>query len=235
LPCSFCTPWSSPTCSSRIIKKNGLTANAKQRYRCKDCGLQFITDYSYLGRLEAIRSLVVPLTLNGCGIRDTARVLLISPATVLKILRAAAAQVSEPEPPDRIRDLELDEFWSFVGSKKSPRWTWYGLDRQRPQVVAFVQGRRTDESGRVLKSKLGRVWVRAYRTDQWPTYARFFPRRRHHTSKEGTCRIERNHLNFRTRVKRRQRRPICYSRSADMHDAVIKLYVHHFNAQQHQL
>ena len=67
-----------PSCPSQDLKQNGLTANAKQRYRCKDCGRQFITDYTYLGRLEAIRRLVVPLTLNGCGIRDAAPVLLMA-------------------------------------------------------------------------------------------------------------------------------------------------------------
>jgi insertion element IS1 protein InsB len=50
------------------------------------------------------------------------------------------------------------------------------------------------------------------------------------TSKAGTLNIERNHLNFRTRIKRLQRRTICYSKSAEMHEAVIKLYVHYSNS-----
>jgi transposase-like protein len=109
-----------PSCSSRKIKKNGLTANAKQRYRSTDCGRQFITDYTYLGRLEAIRRLVIPLTINGCGTRDTARVLLISPTTVLKILRAAAAQVPEPDPPRHIRDLEITT-WVITYNKQGAK------------------------------------------------------------------------------------------------------------------
>lgn len=87
----------------------------------------------------------------------------------------------------------------------------------------------------MLKSKLGRVRVDAYRTDQWPTYSRCFSTHHHYTDKGGTCHIERNHLNFRTRIKRLQRRTICYSRSMEMHDAVIKLYVNHFNTQKHHL
>jgi len=129
-----------PNCSSREIKKNGRTANCKQRYRCHNCGRQFITDYTYLGHLTAIRELIVPMTLNGSGIRDVSRVLLISPTTVLKTLRAEAARVSEPQPQGRIHDLELDEFWSFVGSKRRPRWTWYGIDRHSKKIVAFVGG-----------------------------------------------------------------------------------------------
>jgi len=77
-------------CTSLEIKKNGRTANCKQRHRCKDCGQQFITNYSYLRRLDYVRELIVPMTLNGCGIRDISRVLIVSPNTVLKTLRSAA-------------------------------------------------------------------------------------------------------------------------------------------------
>jgi len=63
--------------------------------------------------------------------------------------------------------------------------------------------------------------------------AKLLPARRHRTGKEGTSRIERHNLNFRTHLKRLQRHTICYSKSAVMHDAVIKLYVHHSNAGHH--
>jgi insertion element IS1 protein InsB len=104
--------------------------------------------------------------------------------------------------PGRIRTLEMDEFWSFVGSKQRPRWTWYGFDRQRKQVVAFVNGGRIDLSGRALRGKLGQARVKAYHTDKWPTYRRCLPRLRHITDNEGTRQIERNHLNFRTRPEK---------------------------------
>jgi IS1 family transposase len=38
-------------------------------------------------------------------------------------------KVAEPVVPQRIADLELDEFWSFVERKKRQRWTWYAFDR----------------------------------------------------------------------------------------------------------
>ena len=106
-----------PRCSSLNLKKNYKTANQKQRYRCKDCGRQFITKYTYRGCQRLRQELIVPMALNGSGVRDTARVLRISPNTVLQALRREAAQVPEPEPPGRIQDLEIDEFWSFVQSK----------------------------------------------------------------------------------------------------------------------
>lgn len=224
-----------PDCSSLNIVKNGKTAQQKQRYLCKDCRRQFIRDYTYLGCIGAWRALIVPMTLNGSGIRDIERVLLVSRATVLKTLRAAAAQVTEPIVPKRVRSLELDECWSFVCSKKQQRWTWYGFDRQRRKVVAFVNELRTDAACQQLLKKLSGCQVNRYYSDDWQSYKKFLPAQQHRVGKEGTRRLERHNLNFRTHLKRLQRRTICYSRSSEMHDAVIKLYVHHSNAGHHHL
>jgi transposase-like protein len=80
-----------PRCSSLNIKKNSKTANLKQRYFCKNCRRQFITDHTYLGRANTIRELILPMTLNGAGIRDIARFWLSSPNAVLKTIRETAA------------------------------------------------------------------------------------------------------------------------------------------------
>jgi insertion element IS1 protein InsB len=135
--------------------------------------------------------------------------------------------------PRRVRDLEMDEFWSFVGAKRKQRWTWYGYDRQRRKVVAFVNERRTDAACRQLLQKLAGCRITRYHTDNWQSYAKFLPARRHRTGKESTSRIERHNLNFQTRLKWLQRHTICYSKSAAMHDAVIKLYAHHSTAGHH--
>jgi IS1 family transposase len=131
-----------------------------------------------------------------------------------------------------VRDLEIDEFWSFVGSKQRPRWTWYGFDRQRKRVVAYVNGRRTDQECRRLMKQMSRCQVSCFHTDGWPSYRRVLPQTRHKVSKGGTLQIERHNFNFRTRLKRLQRRTICFSRSEELHDAVIKLFVHHSSTSQ---
>jgi insertion element IS1 protein InsB len=222
-----------PRCSSVSILKNGKTAQRKQRYLCKDCRRQFIRDYTNLGCVGEVRDLVVPLTINGAGIRDIERVLFLSTNTILKTLRESATRLDEPAYPRRVHDLEMDEFWSFVGAKRRQRWTWYGYDRQRRKVAAFVNERRTDAACRQLLQKLAGCRITRYHTDKWQSYAKFLPAWRHRTGKEGTSRIERHNLNFRTRLKRLQRHTICYSKSAVMHDAVIELFVYHSNADHH--
>jgi insertion element IS1 protein InsB len=224
-----------PRCSSRNIVKNGITANQKQRYRCKACRRQFITNYSYRGCQPAVRQLVLPMTMNASGIRDISRVLRISPNTVLSLIKTAASGVAEPRVAKAIENLEIDEFWSFVGKKANQRWTWYGFDRERKQVVAYVNGRRTDDNCRALYEKVKKAKVETFHTDQWAAYAKVLPARKHEIGKAGTLNIERRNLTFRTRIKRLQRRTICFSKSAGMHDAVLKLHIHHLNPLHPQI
>ena len=103
-----------PSCASRHVVKNGTTRNRKQKYLCRACRRQFIRDYTYQGCRPEVRRLIVPMTLNGSGIRDITRVLQVSINTVLEVIRAEALRTPEPHPPPRVADLEVDEMWSFV-------------------------------------------------------------------------------------------------------------------------
>jgi IS1 family transposase/transposase-like protein len=228
-----CEEVACPRCSSLNVKKNGITVQQKQRHRCKDCGHQFITDYTYQAYKAEVRALVLPMTMNGSGIRDISRVLSISTNTVLRLIRQAGEKVDEPVVPKRIADLELDEFWSVVEKKKRQRWTWYAFDRRRKQVTAFVNGRRTDHNCASMLKKLADSHVQRFHTDKWESYLKLLPKKKHAIGKEGTRNIERHNLNFRTHVKRLQRRTICFSKSVEMHDAVIKLYVRYSKLRQH--
>ena len=50
--------------------------------------------------------------------------------------------------------LELDELWSFVGSKLNPRWLWIALGRQTRQVVAYLVGDRSADSDHALRERM---------------------------------------------------------------------------------
>ena len=175
------------------------------------------------------------MTFNSSGIRDISRVLRVSTNTVLKTLRERAAMILEPRLPARIKNLEVDELWSFIGQKSAQCWLWYALDRATKRIAAYVLGRRTDKSCQELVDKLDSCTVESYYTDDWQSYGKTLDSERHHIGKDGTHGIERHNLNFRTHVKRLHRRTICFSKSTEMHAAVIKLYVNYLNAWQHKL
>ena len=220
-----------PRCSRGNIIKHGISRAGKQRYRCQSCGRQFITHYTRCGHDPVVRQLVVPLSLNGCGIRDIGRVLRLSTNTVLKLLRCRAARVKRARLPEHITELEIDEMWSFVGHKGQQAWLWYAFEPQSKQIVAWLIGERTDQSCRRLFQHLKRCRVLRFCTDEWKSYRKFVPWAQHWVGKRWTQDIERQNLNFRTHLKRLQRKTICFSKSTEMHEAVIKLYIDQHNRQ----
>jgi transposase-like protein len=80
-----------PYCHGTDIVRHGTTAEGKQRYRCRECllgrGRTFLLEYSYAGQSPDVKQQIVDMAMNASGIRDTARVLHVSPATVLKELK----------------------------------------------------------------------------------------------------------------------------------------------------
>lgn len=79
-----------PNCQGRDIVKHGKSPEGKQRYKCRETacdGRTFILDYAYAGQSRQMKQQIVDMALNGSGIRDTARVLHVSPSTVIRELK----------------------------------------------------------------------------------------------------------------------------------------------------
>jgi len=93
-------PVQCPYCQSTEVIMAGNQANGTQRYRCQNgqCARRiFLLQYQDRGRVPEILRQVVDLALNGSGIRDTARVLRISPTTVIAVLKKSPrASIRQP-------------------------------------------------------------------------------------------------------------------------------------------
>jgi transposase-like protein len=79
-----------PHCHSEEVIRHGKSSNGKQRFRCLNSGCPYQTfglDNAYPGRKREIKKQIVDMTVNGSGVRDIARVLHVSTATVLKELK----------------------------------------------------------------------------------------------------------------------------------------------------
>lgn len=118
--------------------------------------------------------------------------------------------------------------WSYVGKKANQRWLWYDIDRQTGQVLAYTFGQRKDEAFLQLKQLLEPFGIQHYCTDAWGAYQRHLPVEKHEVGKTKTQRIERKHLRLRTRIKRLTRKTICFSKSEEMHDLVIGLFINRY-------
>jgi insertion element IS1 protein InsB len=128
----------------------------------------------------------------------------------------------------RVDEAEVDEMGSFVGNKKEPRWLGHAIDHCTGQVLASVFGRRKDEVFLQLKALLEPFGITRYYTDSWGAYERNLPSASHSPGKCNTQQIERKHLTLRTRIKRLVRKTICFSKSIELHDIVIGLFINRY-------
>jgi insertion element IS1 protein InsB len=123
---------------------------------------------------------------------------------------------------------EMDECWSFVGNKSNQRWTWYAIDKILGIILAWYNGKRTDDVFLKLFDFLSLLPISLYFTDDWGAYKRYLPNDKHPIGKDMTWEIERKNLNFRTHIKRLNRKTICYSKNEQIHDNVIGMYIERY-------
>ena len=77
-----------PACQRpEAVYRHGKATDGTQRYRCTSCRRTFQVRYRHKIHDPGTRARITELALNGSGIRDTARVLGISPQTVMRELK----------------------------------------------------------------------------------------------------------------------------------------------------
>jgi transposase-like protein len=112
-----------PHCSSSEQQtKSGYTRTGSQRYRCKECQRIYTPDPKPLGYPEEGKREAVRLYLEGTNFRRIGRILSVNHQSVVNwvnayhaALPAAEQSVASPQ------TLEMDELFTFVGSKKRRR------------------------------------------------------------------------------------------------------------------
>jgi hypothetical protein len=131
-----------PHCDSSDTVKNGHRSNADQRWRCnrESCQKSFQLTYRYNANNIGMDEQIEKHTLNSSGVRDTAASAVRphpvdrqehgdqpSKKTPLQVNPYLIDQVEA----GKLAELEvfvgygcqIDEFWSYVGSKANQRWT----------------------------------------------------------------------------------------------------------------
>jgi len=133
--------------------------------------------------------------------------------------------------------LELDELWSFVGTKANQRWLWIALCRRTRQVGAYFIGDRSAESCWFLWH-----WIPApYRScrtfsDFWEAYQTIFgtlaPDHQSVGKESGaTAHVERWNNTLRQRLARFVRKTLAFSKSEEYHEIALQLFLHAYNLQ----
>ncbi len=106
---------------------------------------------------------------EGCGVRETARIMEVKPDTVLSVARRMGRHVAHVM--DHFlrelwpKEVQLDELWSFIRKKEGhlselealerewgDAWIWIAYDPEAKVVLGFVVGKRTkDRAVRLLR------------------------------------------------------------------------------------
>ena len=160
-----------------LLVKNGSTRGQKQA-RCQACGrsvaLTYGTAYFDLDAEAALFDIVTRALAEGNGLRATGRIVQIDKDTVADWLRRAATHCRtvmlylwDALP---VSECQLDELWSFVHTKErqlatakrccdsyADAWIWVAFAPVWRLVLAFVVGKRTQESANQLLSRVVHV------------------------------------------------------------------------------
>ena len=131
-------------------------------------------------------------------------------------------QVSVP----KVEAAAVDERWSFVGSKRQPRWLWHAMDHHTGQVCASVCGTREDVTCFLWPERFVPCGIRHFDPDGWGASRRHIDPDQSTVGTPQTPKIARQHTTLRARITRVVRKPICFAPSIQMHDRVLGFCIH---------
>lgn len=144
--------------------------------------------------------------------------------------------MSTPPTLSKQRELfvKVDEMWPFAVKKKTQNWLWWVEDAVNGNIIAFTFGRRTNATFRRIQKLLinAGIIVDLWITDSWIAYQDCLNPDERMEDKGALQSLE---LTLRTRIKRLTRRTICFSKSMDIHNTLIGLFINSFffNLNQH--
>lgn len=220
-------------CESPNIVRNGHDYKGSRKHHCKDCG-RYGTLHAQSGYGATIQAQVRRGILERVSLRGLERLLGVSRRTIHRWLVGWIDELPPVEssllPAEGADVLELDELWSFVGSKQQERWLWLALCRRTRQVVAYWIGDRSENSAIHLWRRLPDSYRScASFSDRWAAYEFVFDRRRHQSVSGQTAHVERWFNTLRQRLARFTRKTLAFSKRDDLHDALVRLFIYHYN------
>ncbi len=122
--------------------------------------------------------------------------------------------------------------WSFVGSKANRVWIWIALSRRTKQVVAYHLGQRTKKSFNEFYAKIPNDYAGCIsHSDGFEAYSSISKYYHTKSKKKGgrTSQVEAFNNVLRQRMARLVRKTCAFSKSMEMHEIVIRLFIQEYN------
>ncbi len=211
-------------CKKLCIKK-GFNKSNGQKYFCKHCNKNQLMSYVNKACEYNTNKMIVTLLCNGCGIRDMSRIMAISSTTVIKRIKKLAHQIILPSLFYIGKNYEVDELKTFVIKKENGYWVCCALEKETGTIVSMSVGKRNKGTLKKTLAPILQSTPTKIHSDRLLIYSTLIHKNIHCVKHYTINKIERKFLNFRTHLKRLGRRSICFSKSAFMLEAILKIYI----------
>jgi transposase len=137
-------------CNGINVVNNGKV-RGKQRYKCKDCGYNFIEGDSR-GKIRP-EAKALALLLYGSGKASygmIARLFNVSRTAVLYWIKAIGKTIPEPVIDTELKEIQIDEMWHFINKKNKKYGSgepWIVLETKPSDgILAIVMLKRLSNS-----------------------------------------------------------------------------------------
>jgi transposase len=135
-------------CGSVEYRKNGID-KGNQSYFCKDCHRRFSIPKSKKG-YEASKLLAIILYGSGkASYRYLSKLFNVCPATVMNWIKSFSERINVSKLNASITELEIDEMWHFIESKKTNCGSLKPLIEQAERRLLGLQA---DETLKLLRN-----------------------------------------------------------------------------------
>jgi len=208
-------------CHHHYIKKG--KSGSIQKYRCSNGG-KYERDVYRRNSYQISDEKIIQLLKENVGIRGIGRVLSITPNTVIRRILRISKRMQRPFAIRFSEQYEVDELFTFVGNKNNRVCIAYSFNPETHEVSDIVVGKRSKKNLSKVISTLLLSNASKIITDKLGIYRDLIPAELHSTKYRGINHLERQNLNLRTHLKRLNRRTLCYSKSAAVLLAVVKIY-----------
>ncbi|PHR19585.1 MAG: transposase [Fluviicola sp.] len=155
------------------------------------------------------------------------RILGYSQGTIIRRVLYLASKVTRPIYCEHNQIYEVDEMWTFVGRKTPSNYSWitYALNRRTRCVIDVAFGSRNRKNLKQVIDSVKAQNPKKIVTDKLIIYPNLVKPVKHDTTRYSNNHIERGNLTLRTHIKRLFRKTICFSKSQEMLEACVLLYL----------
>lgn len=162
-------------CASENVVKNGQQPSGRKKYHCKNGKRYFQEDYAYRSYTTDDNQILL-LTKEGCGVRSTSRILNISPSTVIRRVMKIANRLKRPYPILKGKTYEVDELFTYVGSKDNRICVAYSYEPKTGYVIDISVGRRNKTNLKIVTETLILSEAKTICTDGVYLYVNLIPK-----------------------------------------------------------